>query len=120
MLLFALVAGGQTAFLTSATGLVAAHFYLFFSSLYPSVAAGGRGRRMWFVETPRIYYQLFSAFETRRPGGGGNGNNSRFEKKDGYGTEVRPLSAGAGSGTGFQNPFSFSSQFKGKGQRLGG
>lgn len=136
MLLMALIVGGQPAFLFSGTGYIAAHLYMFFDVLYPSIPGG---RRFWFVQTPSIFHLLFPTTYN-----GKSGPNDRFQQTTGFGTVVRPRMAGPGSSgsgglnsatgnkdganglngngasTGFTGRFGFSSPFKGKGQRLGG
>lgn len=110
MLAMTFVQAGTGAALVEATGLVAAHLYLFLTDIYPRFG-GGRN----FLETPNWVHALFA-------GVGDNASGPRPRAATGPSTRpVAPGTAGAttASGRGIFTPANNQWTHRGQGHRLG-
>lgn len=104
MLALDLLLSGQGSMLTSGTGYVAGHLYLFLDVLYPSVSGHAK-----LISTPGFIKWLFPA-----PRGG----VPRTTFGTVYQSAAREDAPASASASGFGR-FSFSGPFQGKGRRLG-
>lgn len=129
MLFLDLILGGQFSMLTSGTGYVAGHLYLFLDDLYPRVSGSPP-----LIKTPRLLHSLFPLPGQANGGAGagmrqtpfGTAYNPAFRRDaEGKPSGARadsPAAAAAGASSGASTGFggfSFRSPFQGKGRRLG-
>lgn len=112
MLAYTFVQAGTGAALVEATGLVAAHLYLFITDIYPRFG-GGRN----FLVTPNWVHALFD---------GGADNASGPRPRAATGPSIRPVAPGAAaaataatSGRGIFTPADNQWSHRGQGHRLG-
>lgn len=108
MLAMTFVQAGTGAALVEATGIVAAHLYLFLTDIYPRVG-GGRN----FIRTPNWIHALFDA-----PGDNASGPRPRAPT----GPSARPVPTAPGtaaSGRGIFAPSNSQWTHRGQGHRLG-
>lgn len=105
MLAVSFLLGGVQGVLQEGVGYAAAHLYLFLDSIWPM--AGGKR----YIKTPNLIRYYFPGKPNSASGGGGGSAGwTMFRPR-----EQEPAS----SPSGFTSGFSRSSNFKGKGNRLG-